>query len=107
MPASVPGASAWRSAWRTSTISGATWTKRCGRNDVRRKLGSPDPVSVEVFQHLFSGIAEEMGAKLRRSAFSPNIKERRDFSCAVFDDEGRQLAQAAHIPVHLGSTPAS
>ncbi|MBL8898046.1 MAG: hydantoinase B/oxoprolinase family protein [Planctomycetes bacterium] len=67
----------------------------------------PDAVSIEVFQHLFAGIAEEMGAKLRKCAFSPNIKERRDFSCAIFDARGRQLAQAAHIPVHLGSTPAS
>src|SRR5882672_10911235 len=60
---------------------------------------------LEVFQHLFAAVAEEMGATLMRSAFSPNIKERRDFSCAVFDAMGRMLAQAAHIPIHLGSIP--
>ena len=54
------------------------------------------------FQHLYASVAEEMGASLTRTAFSPNIKERRDFSCAVFDVHGRLLAQAAHIPVHLG-----
>src|SRR5699024_7437502 len=55
----------------------------------------------------FASIAEEMGATLMRSAFSPNIKERRDFSCALFDAAGEMVAQAAHIPVHLGSTPLS
>lgn len=64
-------------------------------------------VEREVFKHLFSSVAEEMGVRLQRSAFSPNIKERRDFSCAVFDDAGRLVAQAAHIPVHLGSMPLS
>ena len=54
-----------------------------------------------------SGIAEEMGAVLQRAAFSPNIKERADCSAAVFDPSGRLLAQAEHIPVHLGSMPAS
>jgi N-methylhydantoinase B len=66
-----------------------------------------DAVSTEVFRHLFSAVAEEMGAALGRTAFSPNIKERRDYSCAVFDALGRMIAQAAHIPVHLGSMPAS
>ncbi|MHB2021699.1 MAG: hydantoinase B/oxoprolinase family protein, partial [Candidatus Xenobia bacterium] len=64
------------------------------------------PFSLEIFRHLWSGIAEEMGAALVRTAFSPNIKERRDFSCALFDGAGRLVAQAAHIPVHLGSMPA-
>ncbi|RUM88518.1 MAG: hydantoinase B/oxoprolinase family protein [Thermodesulfatator sp.] len=58
-----------------------------------------------VFYGLFSSVAEEMGVVLQRSAFSPNIKERRDFSCALFDGQGRLLAQAAHIPVHLGALP--
>ena len=48
-------------------------------------------------------LCEEMGATLRRSAFSPNIRDRLDFSCAIFDRDGRLVAQAAHIPVHLGS----
>ena len=62
---------------------------------------------LEVFHHLFAAAAEEMGVSLMRSAFSPNIKERRDFSCALFDEEGRMIAQAAHLPVHLGSAPLS
>ncbi len=62
---------------------------------------------LEIFRHLYAAVAEEMGAALMRSAFSPNIKERRDFSCAVFDARGEMVAQAAHIPVHLGSTPLS
>jgi N-methylhydantoinase B len=67
----------------------------------------PDPIRLEIFKHLFSAIAEEMGAVLRKASFSPNIKERRDFSCAVFDSTGNMVAQAAHIPVHLGSMPLS
>ena len=66
-----------------------------------------DPATLEVFNHRLSAVAEEMGAALCRSAFSPNIKERRDFSCALFDADGGMVAQAAHIPVHLGSTPLS
>jgi len=66
-----------------------------------------DPVELEVFKHLFHAIAEEMGAALRRTAFSPNIKERRDYSCAVFNGEGEVLAMGDHMPVHLGSMPMS
>jgi N-methylhydantoinase B len=62
---------------------------------------------LEIFRHLFASIAEEMGVTLGRSGYSPNIKERRDYSCAVFLADGRMLAQAAHIPVHLGAMPAS
>ena len=64
-------------------------------------------VEREVFKHLYGSVAEEMGVRLQRSAFSPNIKERRDFSCAVFDEAGHLVAQAAHIPVHLGAMPLS
>src|SRR5437588_4493250 len=64
-----------------------------------------DPIQVEVWRHFFASIAEEMGATLERTGFSPNIKERLDHSCALFDAEGRLLAQAAHIPVHLGAMP--
>jgi N-methylhydantoinase B len=66
-----------------------------------------DPISLAVFKSLFASVAEEMGVTLQRASFSPNIKERLDFSCAVFDGEARMVAQAAHIPVHLGSMPAS
>jgi len=62
-------------------------------------------IEVEVFNKLFSSIAEEMGIILRRSSFSSNIKERCDFSCAIFDRPGELAAQAAHIPVHLGTMP--
>jgi N-methylhydantoinase B len=66
-----------------------------------------DPIRLEVFKHLFAAVAEEMGVVLRKSSYSPNIKERRDFSCALFDPNGNMIAQAAHIPVHLGSMPLS
>lgn len=66
-----------------------------------------DPTELEIFKNLFHSVAEEMGAALRRSAFSPNIKERRDYSCAVFDSAGRAVAMGDHMPVHLGSMPAS
>lgn len=62
---------------------------------------------LEVWRHRLSGIAEMMGETLRRTGFSPNIKERLDFSCALFDHQGRMIAQAAHIPAHLGAMPAS
>jgi len=66
-----------------------------------------DAISLGVFQELFASVAEEMGITLQRASFSPNIRERLDFSCAVFDSQARLVAQAAHIPVHLGSMPAS
>src|SRR5881227_3726503 len=66
-----------------------------------------DPVELEIFKNIFHSIAEEMGASLRRTAFSPNIKERRDYSCAVFDGAGEVLAMGDHMPVHLGSMPMS
>jgi N-methylhydantoinase B len=65
------------------------------------------PVELELFHNRFMAVAEEMGVVLEQSGFSPNIKERRDFSCAVFDRRGEMAAHAAHIPVHLGSTPLS
>ncbi len=66
-----------------------------------------DPIRLEIFKHLFSAVPEEMGALLRRASYSPNIKERLDFSCAIFDRAGDMIAQAAHIPVHLGAMPLS
>lgn len=68
---------------------------------------TPNPIRLEVFKHLFASVAEEMGVVLRRTSYSPNIKERRDFSCALFDAAGQMIAQAAHIPVHLGAMPLS
>jgi N-methylhydantoinase B len=66
-----------------------------------------DPITLEIFKNLFISVAEEMGVTLGRTAYSPNIKERRDFSCACFLGDGQMIAQAAHIPVHLGAMPAS
>jgi N-methylhydantoinase B len=66
-----------------------------------------DAIELEVFKNLFHSIAEEMGAALRRTAFSPNIKERRDYSCALFDAAGEVIAMGDHMPVHLGSMPMS
>ena len=66
-----------------------------------------DPIRLEVFKHMFAAIAEEMGVILCKTSYSPNIKERRDFSCALFNPHGDMVAQAAHIPVHLGSMPLS
>lgn len=66
-----------------------------------------DPITLQLYRHRFAGVAEEMGVTLRRTAYSPNIKERLDFSCAVFDGAGKMIAQAAHIPAHLGAMPAS
>lgn len=65
------------------------------------------PTELTIFRLLAASVAEEMGAVLQRSAFSPNIKERRDFSCALFDADGELVAQAAHIPVHLGAASLS
>lgn len=66
-------------------------------------MTSFDPVRIGLFTELFASIADEMGVVLERVSHSPNIKERRDHSCAIFDAQGRLIAQAAHIPVHLGA----
>src|SRR4029450_323283 len=68
-------------------------------------MTSFDPTTLEIYRALFTSVAEEMGIALRRTAFSPNIKERRDYSCAIFDSSGRVIAQGDHMPVHLGSMP--
>ena len=77
---------------------------RAGRAAIAK---TADPVMLEVFNHLFMGIAEEMGAALQNTAYSVNIKERLDFSCALFDGVGSLVANAPHIPVHLGSMDES
>ncbi|HJR86945.1 MAG TPA: hydantoinase B/oxoprolinase family protein, partial [Acidimicrobiia bacterium] len=66
-----------------------------------------DPIALEVFRHRISAVATEMGDVLRRTAHSPNIKERADCSVAIFEPGGEMIGQAEHIPVHLGSMPAS
>src|SRR5437763_3826668 len=66
-----------------------------------------DPVRLEIFNNLFMSIAEQMGLRLQNTAYSVNIKERLDFSCAIFDGEGNLIANAPHMPVHLGSMSES
>ena len=68
---------------------------------------SMSAVDLELFKHRLTAVTEEMGAVLQQAGFSPNITARRDFSCALFDADGAMVAHAAHIPVHLGSTPLS
>ena len=66
-----------------------------------------NPIEFEIFKNLFVSIAEEMGVTLRRTGFSPNIKERLDYSCAIYDSRGETIAQGDHMPVHLGAMPLS
>ncbi len=71
------------------------------------EIGKPDPVRLEIFKNLYQFIAEEMGIVLQNTAASVNIKERLDFSCAIFDSSGSLVANAPHMPVHLGSMSES
>ena len=66
-----------------------------------------NPVELGIFASRLDAVCDEMGAILRNAAFSPNIRDRLDFSCALFDGRGRLVAQAAHLPVHLGAARAS
>ena len=82
--------------------------ERVAERAARRAIGtSVDPVLLEVFNNLFMNIAEQMGLQLQNTAYSVNIKERLDFSCALFDAEGNLIANAPHMPVHLGSMSES
>ncbi len=74
-----------------------------GRTDLDASRSAPDPVMLEIFNNLFMAIAEQMGFALQNTSYSVNIKERLDFSCAIFDQQGQLVANAPHIPVHLGS----
>src|SRR5215470_6025496 len=66
-----------------------------------------NPIELELFRSLFISIAEEMGAVLRKTSYSANIKERRDYSCAIYDRDGLTVAMGDHMPVHLGAMPLS
>src|SRR5450755_2430832 len=70
-------------------------------------MKQPNAIELELFRHLLVSIAEEMGAVLRKTSFSANIKERRDYSCAVYDAGGETVAMGDHMPVHLGAMPLS
>ncbi|MEM1243101.1 MAG: hydantoinase B/oxoprolinase family protein, partial [Cyanobacteria bacterium P01_H01_bin.26] len=78
-------------------------TKSQSPIDPTLPLDKPDPVKLEIFNNLFRSVAEEMGITLQNTSYSVNIKERLDFSCAIFDRQGQLVANAPHIPVHLGS----
>ena len=82
-------------------------TRFGAKSDPAVDLDKPDPVTLELFNRRFMGVAEAMGAALERTAHSVNIKERLDFSCALFDADGGLVANAPHMPVHLGSMGAS
>src|SRR5271156_999349 len=78
-----------------------------GPGATKLSSSNADAIELAVFKSATHSIAEEMGAALRRTSFSPNIKERRDYSCAVFDARGQVIAMGDHMPVHLGSMPMS
>ena len=95
--------------WRAEiTARNHVLLRRVDRKQRRAALGTEaDPVMLEVFNNLFMSIAEQMGVTLQNTAYSVNIKERLDFSCAVFDRTGALVANAPHMPVHLGSMDRS
>jgi 5-oxoprolinase (ATP-hydrolysing) len=95
--------------WRARVhAGGGVWLERQAPADRSHDVGTvADPVLLEVFNNLFMHVAEQMGAVLQNTAFSVNIKERLDFSCAVFDRDGGLVANAPHMPVHLGSMGAT
>ena len=95
--------------WRAAlSARGDLVIRRAEARPVRRAVGTDaDPVMLEIFNNLFMSIAEQMGYRLQNTAHSVNIKERLDFSCAVFDAAGALIANAPHMPVHLGSMGAS
>jgi 5-oxoprolinase (ATP-hydrolysing) len=107
-PAVIPGALAttvveagWRGEHRAD--GGLILRRSAARTTSQVEAGKPDPLRIEIFNNLFMSIAEQMGAVLQNTAQSVNIKERLDFSCAVFDAQANLIANAPHIPVHLGS----
>ncbi len=103
------GTTILESLWRAEVVAGGGLVLRHeGSQAARRQdLARADPVLIEVFGGLFMHVAEQMGTVLRQAASSVNIRERLDYSCAVFDAAGRLVANAPHMPVHLGSMGAS
>ncbi len=92
----------------TLTAAGPIELQRVVPRETRHAIGTDaDPVMLEVFNNLFMNIAEQMGLRLQNTAYSVNIKERLDFSCALFDAQGQLIANAPHMPVHLGSMSES
>ncbi|MEO0593763.1 MAG: hydantoinase B/oxoprolinase family protein [Myxococcota bacterium] len=107
-PLSSYGATLWVPAgWRAERLPSGDWrVEREAQGSRLARIDAPQ-LGLEVHRHRLAAVADEMGSALMRSAFSANIKERRDFSCAIFDGQGQMISQAAHIPVHLGSQPLS
>jgi len=105
------GATSWIApGWAGEVAAhGCLVLRRTGRaaRAAEEAIGAPDPMRLEVFNGLYMHVAEQMGAVLRQTASSVNIKERLDFSCAIFDGEANLVANAPHMPVHLGSMGAS
>ncbi|MCM2310707.1 MAG: hydantoinase B/oxoprolinase family protein [Steroidobacteraceae bacterium] len=105
------GATGWIApGWVATTgADGALRVQRVARADARTGVttGAPDPLRLEIFNGLFMHVAEQMGVVLRQTASSVNIKERLDYSCALFDGMAQLVANAPHMPVHLGSMGAS
>jgi 5-oxoprolinase (ATP-hydrolysing) len=106
------GATSWIApGWRGEVLASGMVSLRRTRPEVAVAIGSvgnrPDPMQLEVFNALFMHVAEQMGAVLRQTASSVNIKERLDFSCALFDADANLVANAPHMPVHLGSMGTS
>ena len=95
----------WRATARDTGL--IVLTRTAAARTAAIALDRPDPVTLELFNRRFMGVAEAMGAALERTAHSVNIKERLDFSCALFDADGGLVANAPHMPVHLGSMGAS
>jgi 5-oxoprolinase (ATP-hydrolysing) len=95
--------------WRASvTAAGCVELERVRPRSAGHAAGTRvDPVMLELFNNVFMNIAEQMGLRLQNTAYSVNIKERLDFSCAVFDADGSLIANAPHMPVHLGSMSES
>ena len=89
--------------WTLRTVGGVLELTDQGAPSHRSEPTEPDPVGLELYHRRFMGIAERMGETLRRVAWSTNMKERLDFSCALFDAAGQLVANAPHIPVHLGA----
>ncbi|MGC8551030.1 MAG: hydantoinase B/oxoprolinase family protein [Acidobacteriaceae bacterium] len=103
-----PGASATMDGWGNLVVDiGQMEDESLPATVADAKLEHPDSVELAIFSSAVHSIAEEMGAALRRTAVSPNIKERRDYSCAIFDARGQVIAMGDHMPVHLGSMPMS
>lgn len=93
--------------WKCEMLSGGEFLLTDAGHGDSEQVAQSDAVALEIFNHLFAGIAEQMGHVLRRTAISVNVKERLDYSCAIFTATGDLVANAPHVPVHLGAMGAT